>query len=59
MLSAAVAKASASWSASPDPFMKLSQAALAEAMEPSSVLAASFAVVPVIPISSWTAWIAW
>ena len=59
ILSAAVAKASASWSASPEPFMKLSQAALAEAMEPSSVLAASLAVVPVIPISSWTAWIAW
>ena len=59
MLSAAVAKASASWSASLDPFIKLSQAALAEAMEPSRVSEASLAVVPVIPISSWITWIAW
>ena len=57
--SAAVAKASASWSASLLPFMKLSQAAFAEAMDPSRVVAASLAVVPVIPMSSWITWIAW
>ena len=57
-LRATVAIASASSWALPDPFKKLSKAALAAFMEPSMVVDASFAVVPVMPSSPWITWIA-
>ena len=57
-LFASVATDSASWSTSPVPVRKLSHAAFAAFIDPSIVVEASFAVVPVIPSSVCTSWIA-
>ena len=65
-LPAAVMMESTSWSVMADMFAlslpsaatQLRNAALAELTDPSMVVAASSAVVPVMPISSWTRWIA-
>ena len=65
-LPAAVATDSTSWSVSaamsapslPRAATQLKNAAFAELTEPSMVVDASLAVVPVMPISSWTRWMA-
>ena len=65
-LPAVVATDSTIWSVSaamsapslPSAATQFENAALAELTEPSMVVAASLAVVPVMPISSWTRWMA-